>query len=87
MIIMPYGWSWPIAAAHRSSRLLALHRVLSMSVTDVSACVSTAAASLSISATSMSLPADMNSCRATRLASHASAGSIWTGTGWLATTA
>ncbi len=30
MIIMPYGWSWPIAAAHRPSRLLALHRVRRM---------------------------------------------------------
>jgi hypothetical protein len=26
MIIMPYGWSWPIAAVHRPSRLLAPHR-------------------------------------------------------------
>jgi len=26
MIIMPYGWSWPIAAAHRPSRLLAPHK-------------------------------------------------------------
>ena len=25
MIIMPYAWSWPIAAAHRPSRLLAPH--------------------------------------------------------------
>jgi hypothetical protein len=28
MIIMPYGWSWPIAAAQRPSRLLTPHRRL-----------------------------------------------------------
>jgi hypothetical protein len=27
MIIMPYGWSWPIAAAHGPSRLLAPHKL------------------------------------------------------------
>ena len=27
MIIMPYGWSWLIAAAQRPSRLLAPHRL------------------------------------------------------------
>jgi len=26
MIMMPYGWPWPIAAAHRPGRLLAPHR-------------------------------------------------------------
>ena len=26
MIMMPYDWPWPIAAAHRPGRLLAPHR-------------------------------------------------------------
>ena len=28
MIMMPYGWPWPIAAAHRPGRLLAPHRLV-----------------------------------------------------------
>ena len=30
MIIMPYGWPWPIAAAHRPGRLLAPHKYLQL---------------------------------------------------------
>jgi len=30
MIMMPYGWPWPITAVHRPGRLLAPHRLTVM---------------------------------------------------------
>ena len=35
MIMMPYGWPWPIAAAHRPDRLLAPYRAVSVALGQV----------------------------------------------------
>jgi hypothetical protein len=55
VIILPYGWSWPIAAAHRLSRFLAPHRLSRHSVLAAGVAV-TVALCLSLAGTIRIMP-------------------------------